>query len=761
MRFRTIVPMRVVLITWVAAYCSWFCAGTGLADERHQPISIKHLNLGVAKQIVIGHWVPIHIEFDRPLSSDVNFVEVSVPDGNGMQHHYRLPVAESQPSLVSGLIRIGRENAEIVVKLLNKDGQSIQQLIYDNSSVVESHTYHPPLRPIHLNFGTDLQVNKNLGLDRIASKRDEDIFCVHETDTKFLPDTALGYDSIEKIILTTLNQDSSFLEDLSESQIDAIYDWVASGGKMSISCGVHAKKYFGAGGRFERFAISPVAGTMDIQNTGRIESYLGSRDPLIRRTEPPIIAAQFSAEEGIVVLADRNGPMISKKAIGFGMVTFLSIDLDEPRVLTWPDFPRLLSICLGHEFVGDQRGGRSEASSGRVTHIGFEDISGQLRAALDQFRDVRQINFTVVAVLIGIFLLMIGPADYFLLRKLLKRMELTWITFPLIVAGFCGLAYWLHSISRPSEIKVNQIEIIDIDETTKLMRGTIWAHVYSPTDSKTQLELASNPMVAFVDSHWLSWAGLPGTGLGGMQNQTTLRGAGYHVDSSHALTDGLTSTQAVDPGWFGYRAASEGTSREDRRLSIRDFPFQSAATAAFTGKWFGTTTRQSNSSLTQNRNRSDLTGTITNPLDFELDNIFVIHNETVYRARAALRPGATMRIETDARDKRSLRDFFKSQRGERGEETKRNWEIYSLVTPDIVEMMMFFAAADGQFFTKLTNQYVADVDLSHLIQFDRAILVGRAKRVTTPLQIHAGLDPQNSLDQQWTFVRMVLPVTTR
>ena len=64
---------------------------------------------------------------------------------------------------------------------------------------------------------------------------------------------------------------------------------------------------------------------------------------------------------------------------------------------------------------------------------GVSDLSTILRTALEQFPGVKLIPFGWVAFFIFLYILLIGPGDYFFLKKVLKRMELTWITFPTIV----------------------------------------------------------------------------------------------------------------------------------------------------------------------------------------------------------------------------------------------------------------------------------------------------------------------------------------
>ena len=52
------------------------------------------------------------------------------------------------------------------------------------------------------------------------------------------------------------------------------------------------------------------------------------------------------------------------------------------------------------------------------------------------------ISFGWVALFILFYILIVGPLDYFLLKKVFKRLELTWITFPTLVLIVSVVAYF-------------------------------------------------------------------------------------------------------------------------------------------------------------------------------------------------------------------------------------------------------------------------------------------------------------------------------
>ena len=106
---------------------------------------------------------------------------------------------------------------------------------------------------------------------------------------------------------------------------------------------------------------------------------------------------------------------------------------------TWPDRPRLVARLLD-QALGQQESasaqGSLEAGQGAQT---VTDLVSQLRIALDRFARVRLVPFALMAGLITGYIILVGPLDYWWLKRR-QRLEWTWLTFPLIVVLFVGLA---------------------------------------------------------------------------------------------------------------------------------------------------------------------------------------------------------------------------------------------------------------------------------------------------------------------------------
>ena len=190
------------------------------------------------------------------------------------------------------------------------------------------------------------------------------------------------------------------------------------------------------------------AGQEQVASLEALDTFAGSTKPIT----PPRLGRKVMVTKleevdrrGGKVLSVMSGlPLVVRGPCGFGRVTLIAVDVDQKLFSEWPDRALFWARAL------DLRPQRAEQAAtgvpiggaGRFNRWAITDLAGQLRAALEQFPGVRLIPFGWVAFFIFLYILLIGPGDYFFLKKVLKRMELTWITFPTIVVTVSLLAYY-------------------------------------------------------------------------------------------------------------------------------------------------------------------------------------------------------------------------------------------------------------------------------------------------------------------------------
>ncbi len=156
-------------------------------------------------------------------------------------------------------------------------------------------------------------------------------------------------------------------------------------------------------------------------------------------------------------------------------------------------------------------------------HLGYIDLSGQIRSALDQFEGVRLIPFWTVTLLTLAYIVILFPLNYFVATRWLKRQQLAWVIFPVVAIGFCAAAYAMAHQAKGNRLRVNQIDLVDIDAENGWARGSTWFNLFSPANAAYDLSvkpisLGATDQPAPDAEGLLSWFGLAGSGLGAMNS---------------------------------------------------------------------------------------------------------------------------------------------------------------------------------------------------------------------------------------------------
>lgn len=233
-----------------------------------------------------------------------------------------------------------------------------------------------------------------------------------------------------------------------------------------------------------------------------------------------------------------------------------------------------------------------------------------------------------------------------------------------------------------------------------------------------------------MNDRWLIWQGLPGTGLGGMENRSDL--GLYRRDYACQLfPDGAT---------------------------IESMPVQSASTRTLTARWSSQMDQKPVSRLKQSNTTDQLVGSFTNPFDSIVDNCVLFYGDWAYLLDRPLAPGETIVVETDMRE-RTFRGYFTRQAEEGGDEVNLPWNPSETRLERVAGMMMFYKLIGGYAYAGLTNDYQRWLDTSHLLESGKAIMLGSIPKARTPVICDG--DTAIRYDRELTMVRIVFTVQPR
>ena len=664
------------------------------------------------------------------------------PDGDGVPCRFSTPtdppcrVASGQTVPVVLFVRIGRTSGELTVELRQSDGLVARKVFKAGASDGPS-LFRPALPStdgLVLVIGPDSFPAAEVfgGLRQPAGGK---ATVVRVSDATQLPAKWYGYEAVDLIVLATSEPGVYAALKPNSPEIEALDQWTRMGGTLLLCAGRQAEKVLAPQTPLCRFSPGRLVRTLPLRHSSTIESYCGSAVPVPREGIGQLLdlrVPQLADVRGTVEAREGNLPLVVRRAWGFGNVVFAAFDLDLAPLRDWQDRGLLVGKLLDIEEIPLD----APHDTGAVLHYGFDDMAGQLRSALDQFAAVPFVPFSlIVAIVIG-YLLLIGPVDYFVLRKFNRRMELTWLTFSWIVLAFCLGAYLLAQSLKGDRLCVNQVDLVDVDLSSGAVRGTSWADVFSPAVDRYDLSFQPRRLdgTAAADTGALvGWLGLPGEALGGMNPKTATMAA--------------------------WKQAYECSPRLDALIGV---PLPIWSSKSLNARWTTTATSRLAAKIAD-RDRTPV-GLVTNTLDFPLKDCLLCFGRWAYRL-GDLAPGESAEVGPGC-ERRDLTTLLTGRKFvfEEGTQRATPYDRGSVDVAYILRAMMFFKAAGGHRYTGLVHRHQGFVDLSDLLKTDRAILVAIGPQDDPQSPAHGarlvlnGQTPAGPQDRHTTIYRFVVPV---
>ena len=690
-------------------------------EQAQKTPGIVSVDVGFNSIAKLGKWQPVLI---TTTEIEPTRFAITALDGNANKAVYSGNLTQVGDNAYQAWVCIGRTYGNLEIELLDSQDQHLasRTIVLESSEVdVVASTAKQTVT-----IGAEKATNSALSSTVESLYGNQSGKVIGLTEAKQLPVHWFGYDGVNDVFL--FGSDKKRIEEISEQQWQALETWVINGGRLFISSngkdGVLSDE-----GPLARFNVGKFSEVMTLKSMVQLDKF--TRKRLDAKSLP---VARIEVSDGKIDLAQKGNPLIVRQSRGLGQIVFISFDLADPVLSDWQGQPVLFSQLLESRF-SEQSNNELDSGGSRASHLGYTDLSGQLKGPLEKFSRVRLISFTMVAVLIGIYLLLIGPGDFFLLKKVFRKMEMTWLTFSLITLGFSALAIGLASWSRPHSMQINQLEIIDIDATSGRFHGHTWTKIFSPETRSQSLSFdTTNDLGLKSDSQLCNWLGSPGDGLGGMQTKA-----------------GLTTGQG------SYEIVSQQTEVGQVSTSLQNLPLQVSSSSAFLTQWSGTFEPRIESRLRYTG--VQLEGQITNPLDKELINVRILFDDYIYILDKKLGPYETLDILSGPRV-RTLKTYMTgrkrtSENNDRGQNAP--WDPASTDLPRIADMMMFYSAAGGKDYTSLTHQFHNRIEMKDQMYFNRAVLVGELESNVGRFSID-GQSSDEFADRQLTLVRILLPV---
>ncbi len=469
-------------------------------------LSIEKVEIGLKGLYKVGEWTPFWVTVRSTEDREVTLViDAPDPDDNLTSLPGRTFLLKSAaPQRCEACFRTGRMNGELQIQVRDAQGQTLAGRRYRATSSPGSE-FRPALRldqPLWLTLGkVELTENSTppeaVGKPHVVASaetgREPRIARFDSPDE--LPHDWRALESVDLIILATsrpAGEGVSLLSRISAATDATLQNWVSAGGHLLISIG----------GETDAFQKAPLAkwirpivieGQSPVRQLSSLEGFSGQNVPL--KFSGTVTTAKFEKlPSPNVVLRHIGNPeaLIASVPHGFGRVTVIGVDIDAPPVSSWKSLTLVVQKLAGaKKQIASERG---RTANRQLTHVGVTDLATQFQQTHENFPTVRRPSYWWVMGLILIYVVVIGPLDYAFTHRVLRRPELTWLTFPVLVCAAIAISAWEANRMNARGLLVNQFDLVDIDTASGAVRAETWASLYSP--GPRRVSVAIEPDVA-------------------------------------------------------------------------------------------------------------------------------------------------------------------------------------------------------------------------------------------------------------------------
>ncbi len=436
-----------------------------------------------------GAWCPVYVTLkagSTPITRDSLRLVVKTTDADDTPFRYTVAVpamnAEDQQTVLT-YTRPGTTAGEIEVQVATPDGRLVQTMPKIQRNV--NRNVLEPKEPLLVAVGSrTLRPDPAVQNEDGAEEKEEEIKSKNLAfleNLEQMPDQWFGYDAADVVVLTTGK--AAFIGQLLDdttNRREALVEWVHRGGKLVVSVGKNQQivsRLLDKTGLITCQLDAPITlpFAQRLQEWARVP---GQNQPL-RGLELTVV---HPGKGAAVLVQEGEGdkprrPVLVEASCGLGRVVLAAFDVEANPFASWAgrkEFWEQLQKELRVRSEAAPKPGDNPNLTPR------SELLAEIQRNLESFQDVPTISFGWVALFILFYIGLVGPLDYFILKKVFKRLELTWVTFPATVLLVSATAYLSAYYLKGDDLHVKKLDLVEIDLGEKTACGTTWFTLFSP-----------------------------------------------------------------------------------------------------------------------------------------------------------------------------------------------------------------------------------------------------------------------------------------
>jgi hypothetical protein len=681
---------------------------------------------GAAMTFKVGYHLPANVAFEVKNGAFRGEIEITAPDSDGNDVVHAIPnifVPEGVNRVATnayGMVKIGKDTGALQVRMIAVDEsgrrttKATRTFRLDRSD--RQFDVIPTTDQLVASIGEvgGVYEMKDLLKESVRMQAGNPPRAVRFRSERDMPLQWLGYTGLDYVVLAT--SDEKMLDRLDPQRASALRTWVRQGGRLAVCAAknwqIVSKSFLAPMLPAELTGVEEIEFSKTPINSA-LESFAGGKARLETNKKPKFNLATLGKlrTPGKAVVQHAGRPLAYSGAYGLGQVTLVAFDPNETPFVNWEDAKLFWAKLMKLHIPAEDRASRGFYNS-------YLDDSRALNDRMEDFPDVTVVPFHWVALLIFGYILLIGPIDYFFLKKVVKRLELTWITFPTWVLLISVGAYYSAYFLKGDVLRANRLEIVDVDAATNTLRGNAYLCVFSPRIHS--YDLSYTPGLA-ADGAWSQLAASrSGVEAGGMGEDQIVGQTSWHgipEDSFRGMGDG--GSGILGRREYGLRSHLGGTV-----AGVRQAPIQVWSTKTFTGAWLGKAKPIVEAKMTIDGVR--LRGTIENLLDTPLENVVLAYDQNAWRI-ARLPPNLEVDLATV--NVQQLTDFVRAQGNEQPNYYRGQYQAqtgrFADSEPLLRSLLFYRARGEVGSGRNHATAYLGHLDLTHQLEVGRVVMFAK------------------------------------
>lgn len=451
-----------------------------------------------AGHLKYGEWLPVWVELENRGPDLQAEIQIRVTGSGGtMNFTVPVPLPAGARKRVPVYVLPNNYTRELDVQLVSSSGLLASQKVLVNP--------HPNLVYLIGLVAPDRKALALIDAARLTSVNREKILV--DVSLSELPERYEALRSFDCLVINGVDTTA-----LSPRQATALEAWVNQGGRLVIGGGAQtALVTAGFPSSLLPFVPAMPEAASQLETLTGLETYVekfsDGQTPIL--IPGPFLVSTGSYQGGNFLASQTAGgasiPLVTEWSLGSGFVDFIALDLNASPFDAWNgaiDFwVALLSpTAVYPPWLAPDISARQQIASGMpytLTNLPMLDLP----------------SARGLAVLLGVYILVVGPLNYFVLRRR-KSLHLAWVTIPIITIlfsiGAFALGYTLHG----TDLFINKIAVIQIMPGGKASQ-TSYFGLFSPSRGAYEVEVLGDglisPLAPFYDP-WNSFGSPQGMG---------------------------------------------------------------------------------------------------------------------------------------------------------------------------------------------------------------------------------------------------------